>query len=65
VSTCTYSFFFFPTRIAQIIQERFGKDKNACFVILGDFNDTPDAERLKPLLDEMKLENVNVPLTKE
>lgn len=46
------------TRIAKIIQERFGSNENASFVVLGDFNDSPDAECLKPLLDEMKLENV-------
>lgn len=46
------------TRVAQIIRERFGDDKNANFAVLGDFNDTPDADCLKPLLDEMKLENV-------
>jgi endonuclease/exonuclease/phosphatase family metal-dependent hydrolase len=45
-------------RVAEILQERFGNDKNASFAVLGDFNDTPDAECLKPLLDEMKLENV-------
>lgn len=45
-------------RIAGIIQERFDNVKNASFAVLGDFNDTPDAECLKPLLDEMKLENV-------
>lgn len=47
------------TRIAGIIQERFGKDaKNANFAVLGDFNDTPDAECLKPLLDGKLVENV-------
>ena len=44
------------TRVAQIIQERFGNDNDACFAVLGDFNDSPDAQCLKPLLDE--LENV-------
>lgn len=45
-------------RVAEILKERFGNDKNASFAVLGDFNDTPDAKCLKPLLDEMKLENV-------
>jgi endonuclease/exonuclease/phosphatase family metal-dependent hydrolase len=45
-------------RVAGIIQERFGNDKNASFAVLGDFNDTPDATCLKPLLDEKNLENV-------
>lgn len=47
------------TRVSEIIQERFGKDaKNANFAVLGDFNDTPDAECLKPLLGEPWVENV-------
>lgn len=53
------------TRIAEIIQERFGKDaKNANFAVLGDFNDTPDAECLKPLLDGKMVENVVARLPK-
>ncbi len=46
------------TRVAEIIRERFGDNKDANFAVLGDFNDTPDAECLKPLLGEMMLENV-------
>jgi endonuclease/exonuclease/phosphatase family metal-dependent hydrolase len=47
------------TRIAEIIHERFGSNvKNANFAVLGDFNDTPDAECLKPILDGSLVENV-------
>ncbi|MCZ7384378.1 MAG: endonuclease/exonuclease/phosphatase family protein [Candidatus Methanoperedens sp.] len=53
------------TRIAEIIHERFGsKVKNANFAVLGDFNDTPDAECLKPILDGSMVENVVARLPK-
>lgn len=45
-------------RIREIIVERFGSDvRKAGFIVLGDFNDTPDAECLKPLLGEPWIEN--------
>ncbi len=47
------------TRISEIIKERFGNDvESASFIVLGDFNDTPAAGCLKPLLDEPWLENI-------
>ncbi|MCZ7398944.1 MAG: hypothetical protein O8C62_04575 [Candidatus Methanoperedens sp.] len=53
------------TRIAEIIHERFGSNvKNANFAVLGDFNDTPDAECLKPILDGSMMENVVARLPK-
>jgi endonuclease/exonuclease/phosphatase family metal-dependent hydrolase len=53
------------TRIAGIIHERFGSNvKNANFAVLGDFNDTPDAECLKPILDGSMVENVVARLPK-
>jgi len=53
------------TRIAEIIHERFGSNvKNANFAVLGDFNDTPDAECLKPILDGSMVENVVARLPK-
>jgi endonuclease/exonuclease/phosphatase family metal-dependent hydrolase len=53
------------TRIAGIIQEHFGNDvENANFIVLGDFNDSPDAECLKPLLGEPWVENVVARLPK-
>ncbi len=46
-------------RIAEIINERFGSNvENANFAVLGDFNDTPDAECLNPILDSSLVENV-------
>ncbi|MDD5473719.1 MAG: endonuclease/exonuclease/phosphatase family protein [Candidatus Methanoperedens sp.] len=53
------------TRIAEIIHERFGSNvKNANFAVLGDFNDTPDARCLKPILDGSMVENVVARLPK-
>lgn len=53
------------TRIAEIIQERFGSNvKNANFAVLGDFNDTPDASCLNPILDGSLVENVVARLPK-
>ncbi len=53
------------TRIAEIINERFENNvMNANFIILGDFNDTPDADCLKPLLGEPWIENVVARLPK-
>lgn len=53
------------TRIAEIIRERFDSNvKNANFAVFGDFNDTPDAECLKPILDGSIVENVVVRLPK-
>ncbi|MFZ3060420.1 MAG: endonuclease/exonuclease/phosphatase family protein [Candidatus Methanoperedens sp.] len=53
------------TRIAEIIHERFGSNvKNANFAVLGDFNDTPDAECLKPILGGSMVENVVARLPK-
>ncbi len=47
------------TRVAEIVEDRFGNDvESANFVVLGDFNDTPDAECLKPLLGKPWIENV-------
>lgn len=52
------------TRIAEIIQERFDNLENADFIVLGDFNDTPDADCLKPLLDKPWVDNVVARLPK-
>jgi endonuclease/exonuclease/phosphatase family metal-dependent hydrolase len=47
------------TRVADIIEKHLGEDlEDANFVVAGDFNDTPDAECLQPLLGKPWLENV-------
>jgi endonuclease/exonuclease/phosphatase family metal-dependent hydrolase len=45
-------------RVAEIIQERFGNDLNGDFVVLGDFNQSPESETLQPLLNIERLENI-------
>ena len=45
------------SRVLEILKERFGDDLYGNFVVVGDFNDVPEAERLKPLLSA-NLENV-------
>ncbi len=48
------------------IYERFGNNVGkANFAVFGDFNDTPDAECLKPILDSSLLENVVERLPKD
>lgn len=47
-------------RVAEIVKERF-KESNfsdRAFAILGDFNDSPESETLKPLVHNIGLENV-------
>jgi endonuclease/exonuclease/phosphatase family metal-dependent hydrolase len=44
-------------RVAQIVRDRFGNSLSGNFVVLGDFNDTPDSDALNPLLS-IGLENV-------
>lgn len=52
-------------RVTEIIQERFDTEINkANFVVLGDFNDAPDADCLKELLDGSLVENVVARLPK-
>ncbi len=52
-------------RVVEIIQERFDTEINkANFIVLGDFNDTPDADCLKGLLDGSLVENVVARLPK-
>ncbi|MFA5331052.1 MAG: endonuclease/exonuclease/phosphatase family protein [Methanoregula sp.] len=47
------------TRVAEIIAERYGSSAgDAGFVIVGDFNDTPDSECLEPLIDQPWNENI-------
>ncbi|MDD1702420.1 MAG: endonuclease/exonuclease/phosphatase family protein [Methanoregula sp.] len=47
------------TRVAEIIAERYGSlADDAGFAIAGDFNDTPDSECLKPLMDQPWAENI-------
>lgn len=41
--------------IGQLIKRRFPNPKQGLFVVMGDFNDTPDAETLKPLLADPEL----------
>jgi endonuclease/exonuclease/phosphatase family metal-dependent hydrolase len=45
-------------RVAEIVTERFGNDLNGDFVVLGDFNQSPDSETLQPLLSINRLENI-------
>lgn len=44
-------------RVAEIIKARFGRTLRGNFAVLGDLNDTPDADTLRSLLG-MNLENV-------
>lgn len=46
-------------RVAEIVKERFKKGgfSNRAFAIVGDFNDTPDSEPLKALVQDLGLEN--------
>ncbi len=47
-------------KVVKIVKERF-KEKgfsNRAFAVVGDFNDTPDSEPLKPLVQGLGLENV-------
>lgn len=47
-------------RVAEIVRERF-KESNfsgSAFAIIGDFNDTLDSETLKPLVQDIGLENI-------
>jgi endonuclease/exonuclease/phosphatase family metal-dependent hydrolase len=55
------------TRVAEIIEDHFGGDdlENADVVVLGDFNDTPDAECLRPLLGKPWVENIVARLPKD
>jgi len=47
-------------KVAELVRERFkGSDFfKKSFVVVGDFNDTPDSEFLKPLIGDLDLENV-------
>ncbi len=47
-------------RVVELIRERFKGENffDKAFAILGDFNDTHDSEPLKPLIQELGLENV-------
>lgn len=46
-------------RVAEIIRERYGSAyHSAAFAVMGDFNDTPDSESLKPLVKDLGLMNV-------
>jgi endonuclease/exonuclease/phosphatase family metal-dependent hydrolase len=52
--------------VAEIIQDHMGDElETASFVVVGDFNDTPDAECLQPLLGKPWLENVVARLPRE
>jgi endonuclease/exonuclease/phosphatase family metal-dependent hydrolase len=54
------------SKVAQIIEDHMGDNlEDASFVVLGDFNDTPEAECLQPLLGRPWLENVVARLDKE
>jgi endonuclease/exonuclease/phosphatase family metal-dependent hydrolase len=47
------------TRVAAIVEERFGDNiDDANFIVLGDMNDSPNAECMQPLLGNPWLENV-------
>jgi predicted extracellular nuclease len=46
------------TRISGIVEEHFKDLDTARFLIVGDMNDSPEAECLKPLLDRPWVENV-------
>jgi endonuclease/exonuclease/phosphatase family metal-dependent hydrolase len=45
-------------RVSEIIKQRYGDDLNGDFVVLGDFNQSPDSETLQPLLSVNGLENI-------
>lgn len=45
--------------IGQIIKRRFPNPQQGLFVVMGDMNDTPDAETLKPLLADPELDLYN------
>ncbi len=47
-------------RVAEIVKDRFTGSGFAdrAFVVMGDFNDTPDSDPLKPLVKDLGLENV-------
>lgn len=48
------------TRVAELVKERFNGSafSNRAFAVVGDFNDSPDSEYLKPLVKDLGLENV-------
>jgi endonuclease/exonuclease/phosphatase family metal-dependent hydrolase len=45
------------TRVKEIVLKRLAEHPN--LVVLGDFNDTPDSENLKPLLDGTPLKDIS------
>jgi endonuclease/exonuclease/phosphatase family metal-dependent hydrolase len=45
------------TRVKEIVLERLAEHPN--LVVLGDFNDTPDSDNLKPLLDGTPLKDIS------
>ena len=47
-------------RVAEIVRTRFGENNfsSKAFAVVGDFNDTPDSEYVKPLAKDLGLENV-------
>ncbi len=47
-------------RVAELVRGRFPGSvfSSERFVVLGDFNDTPDSPNLKPLVQELGLENI-------
>lgn len=45
--------------IGQLIKRRFPNPQQGLFVVIGDMNDTPDAETLKPLLADPELDLYN------
>jgi endonuclease/exonuclease/phosphatase family metal-dependent hydrolase len=48
------------TRVAELVKARFNGNafSDRAFAVVGDFNDSPDSEYLKPLVKDLGLENV-------
>jgi endonuclease/exonuclease/phosphatase family metal-dependent hydrolase len=48
------------TRVAELVKERYKESAftDRAFAVVGDFNDSPDSEYLKPLVKDLGLENV-------